>query len=645
MRKELEGIPTNKKPDAQFEEQMALMKKSVEEAVRYKVAALEGKISTLEANQRRASLPPNFLGPMKPFVKSFDEHLEEEAVLGNMTFDQAYERHMELAAESISKTKYTGVRPSLAGMSKSLGTLQRTRIEASVFRTEYDAMQKSFNDDPHAAWEKMSKSILGDSGTPGAPGAWYNFLEENLSRYIQRIMLSNEDATALMSIPTAITSSIVPEVPRLKTYGVGYGKHTMGFPEGWTAKYGGSQLMDRLTNTLVQRGIRAAATEMLLANKQKIVDRNPLALERELRTLEFNLGKNHGLLHGNPNINKNGSVVLEVSGMKYQMEDATDGYPDHVIDWNGVAFDATTNNPLKIFREVAEKLIVNGHLPGGVITGKYSVLMDYGVANHISTVVDEKQRVMIEKYEQAAMYYGQAFTGVVTDLGTFRFKRSKTLHLTANDSWTPDDDVSNNAIAWPAIAPTAIAEAQTTEPKAVPVGNYRYRFTVVNDHGESDVSDAIVTTSEGTTPDPVGASEIITVSIPYDAAFAGGTVGGYEVSPARYFNIYRGNAGEDADTEANDKLMSCIAQVPINGTSTTVYTDYNQKIPRTTDMFFISNNPMDIAHISLVPAFEIPLYDIDRGSTRQWMIMDIAGLAVWAPQRNFIVTNVPGIAF
>jgi len=59
-------------------------------------------------------------------------------------------------------------------------------------------------------------------------------------------------------------------------------------------------------------------------------------------------------------------------------------------------------------------------------------------------------------------------------------------------------------------------------------------------------------------------------------------------------------------------------------------------------MFFICNNPMDISHISLTPAFEVPLHDINFGSTRQWMIMDIAGLAVWAPQRNFIVRNVPG---
>ena len=70
--------------------------------------------------------------------------------------------------------------------------------------------------------------------------------------------------------------------------------------------------MDRITHTLVQRGIRASVTEMLIANRQKLVDNNPLALERELRVLEFNLGKSHNLLYGNSQIHKDGNTILEV---------------------------------------------------------------------------------------------------------------------------------------------------------------------------------------------------------------------------------------------------------------------------------------------------------------------------------------------
>jgi len=640
MADKLDGKPTTESMDVQLEKNMTLLKKSIDEAVRLKTARMENKISVLEANQRKAELPPNFLGPVEPFVKSFDDLLEES--YPGKSLDEALRIHLGLASESLYNAKYGpgSLQPAIGSMMKSLLSAEQMQQQKNPEDPKYKKLMKSWTDGEYQQYADMAKSILGTSAAPGDPGAFYNFLEENLSQKIQRIMLSNDDATALQSIPTAITPNIVPEVPRLKTYGVGYGKHTMGFGEGKTPVYGGGQLMDRLTNTLVQRGIRCAVTEMLLANKQKLINLNPLALERELRILEFNLGKNHNLLYGDSLINKDGTTVLEVQGMLNQMLDATTGYPDHVIDWNGVAF-SDSADPLNIFREVAEKLIVNGHIPGGVITGKYSVLMDYGVANNISTVVDGKQRVMIEKYEQAALYYGQNFSGFVTDLGTFMFKRSKTINLTANDTWTPAADVSKNAITWPLAATdvTAIARATVDEAKNTPVGSYTYRVSVVNDHGESDVSDSLVTTSEGTTPDPVGATEVVDITIPYDAAFAGGTVGGYTVSPARYFLIYRGNAGETADS-----ALKCIAKVPINGTDDTVYTDYNQKIPGTSDMFFISNNPLDIAHISLTPAFEVPLYDINYGTTRQWAIVDIAGLAVWAPQRNFIVRNVPGFS-
>lgn len=633
MNKPLDGEPTVLSAEDQQDINLSQLKKSLQQDFAVQAARYDAKISALEAKLRKADIAPTFLGPTEPFVKSFDDHLED----ANMTL----ERHLELVADSLGAASFTGPRPSLGGMAKSMAEAAKVQSEKGNFQDSIEKLKKSWADGDHEAYADMAKSMLGESGTPGAPGAWYHFLEENLSRYVQQIMLSNEDCTALQTIPTSITTNIVPEMGRLKSYGVGYGKHTMGFAEGRTAKFGGSQLMERLTHTLVQRGIRCAVTEMLLANKQKLLKRNPLDLERELRTLEWNLGKNHNLLYGDADINKDGSTVLEVDGLLKQMQDETNGYPDHVWDWDGTALGTGTSeeNPLNIFRNVAEKLIINGHLPGGVVTGKYNVLMDFGVANAISTVVDDKQRIMVEKYEQAALMYGQSFSGFVTDLGVFRFRRSKTLHLTANDTWTADDDVSPHAITWPAIAPSAIPEAQSTNPKPLPAGNYTYRVSVVNDHGESDVSDSFVTTTEGTTPHAVDADEVVEVSIPYDAAFAGGTVNGYEVSPARYFLIYRGKAGETADAD-----LKCVAKVPINGTSATTWIDYNQKIPGCTDMFFIPNDPMDLSHCSLTPPFEIPLYDINYGSTRQWMLMDIAGLCVWAPMRCFVVRNVPGFS-
>ena len=639
--------PTTKPVEVQYEEQLDILKKSVAEAVRLETVPLHNKISRLEQEQMKGLVPRAFLGPITPFVKSFDEHLEEDAERAGITYDQAYARHMELARESLSQRFPPGVRgPSVQGMAKSMTKREATTRDAKAFLPQYEEFQKSWGDPDKV--EKLAKSILGDPGNPDAPGTWYNFLEENLSRTIQRIMLEYQDATALMTIPTSITPNIVPEVPQLKSSGVGYGKHTMGFEEGRTPQFGGGQLMDRVVKTLVQRGVRAAVTEMLIANRQKLVDQNPLALERELRILEFNLGMNTELLYGDSNIHQDSnSNPLEVSGFVEQIEDATTGYLAHVWDWDGAAFNATTQNPLNIFREVAERLVVDGHIPGGIITGKYSVLMDYGVANNISTVVDEKQRIMIEKYEQAALMYGQSFSGFVTDLGTFRFKRSKTLFLTENDTWTADDDVSPKAIISTLAGATlkGVPQATSGEKAAagqpdkadLPTGAYRYRVSVVNDQGESNVSAAFVTTTDGTTPVDVAATQTVLISIPYESEFAGGLVAQETVTPARYFLIYRANADETTDAQ-----MSCIAKVPINGVSTTTYVDWNQKIPKTTDMFFVSNNPLDIAHCSLTPSFEIPLYDPALGTTRQWQIMNIGGLCMWAPVRQYLVKNVPG---
>jgi hypothetical protein len=649
MKDNLDTGPTTKSVEKQLEENqaaMVLMQKSVAAAVKDS-ANTKTKLLQLEASQQKGSMPRAFLGPLKPFVKSFDEHIEEDADRAGVTYQQAYDRHMDLAQESLSQKMGHGFKkPQVHGMAKSFSQRTQMMDTAKATLPQFKELQKSFGTE--GGYDKLVKSILGDSGDPNAPGTWFNFLEENLSRIIQRIMLENVDATALRTIPTSITSNIIPEIPQLLSSGGGYGKGTLGFEEGKTPQFGGGQLMDRVVKTLTQRGIRAAVTELLIANRQKLVDQNPLALERELRILEFNLSMNTDLLYGDDNIHQDaGDNPLEVSGFVQQIEDASTGFRDHVWDWDGTAFDETTNNPLNIFREVAERLVVDGHIPGGMITGRYSVLMDYGVANNISTVIDSKQRLLINEYAQTALIYGQAFSGFATDLGVFKFERSKTLFLTENDTWTLDDNVSPKAIistlagatlkAVPTSTSSEKEDAGQPNKADLPTGAYRYRVSVVNDQGESNISDAFVTTTDGSTPADIAATQTAVISIPYESEFAGGLVASETVTPARYFLIYRANADEVTDSQ-----MSCIAKVAINGTSTTTYVDWNQKIPKTTDMFFISNAPLDIAHCSLTPSFEIPLYDPNLGTTRQWQIMNIGGLCMWAPVRQFLVKNVPG---
>lgn len=641
MKNALDKGATTKPIEKQAEENLAIMKKGFEEQYKITIGALQNRITTLEATQRKANIPPNFL--VKNLAKSFDDHLSEW--YPGVPANKALEMHYELANSSLGNfSSGGGSSPATGQMLKSMNELAHFKGAKASHSEKYNDLKKSFGT---SKYEELAKSFLGGAGDPGAPGAWFSFLEENLSRYIQRIILENADTTALQSIPTAITSNIIPELGRLKSSGVGYGKHTMGLSkEGGTFQFGGGQLMDRLTNNLVQRGIKASVTELLLGNKQKLIDRNPLELERELRVLEFNLGMNHNLLYGNDQIHKTGTTINEVAGFEQQITDATTGFPAHIMDWDNLTINATTGNPLKIFREVAENLVVNGHIPGGAITGRYSVLIDYGVSNNISTVVDDKQRLLLKNYSDAAIQYGQQFSGFVTDLGTFQFKRSKTLDLTAGDTWTLDDDVPPTAIISTLAGVTLFARPQATsgEKEAagfpnkddLPTGPYRYRVSVVNDQAESNISDAFVTTTVVPADVDVAADETVLISIPFESEFAGGVVAGETVTPARYFLIYRGNSGD-----TNDNQMSCIAKVPINGTSTTTYVDWNQRIPGTAPMFFIPNDPMDMSHCSLTPTYEVPFYDPALGTTRQWQIMNIGGLCMWAPVRCYLVNNVP----
>ncbi len=233
MAEKAEGVPTTVGVQKQFEMNVALLNKSVKEAVRIETALLNKRIAELESNQRKAEMPDTFLGPLKSFVKSFDDHLIEN----RMTLEQ----HMEKVRESLANASFGNMtQPALGPMQKSIASWSGLgNLKEQNQDERYHELMKSWNSDPNK-YADLAKSILGDPADPGAPGSWYNFLEENLSRMIQRIMLSNEDATALQSIPTSITSNIVPEVARLKTYGVGYGKHTMGY---WIAPCEGNFTM------------------------------------------------------------------------------------------------------------------------------------------------------------------------------------------------------------------------------------------------------------------------------------------------------------------------------------------------------------------------------------------------------------------
>lgn len=595
-----------------------------------KIKKLESTVSHMRMLEMKKSMPPSYLNQAK--VKSFSEHLIDE----NMDLDTWNALVQDNLDRGVSGDNFRQV--PMKALKKSFqdaGHYERIRNKIKS-NPEFIALQKAQENGDYEEYESMAKSVLGDSSSSGEAGSYQAFLQENLSDRVIRIILENADTQAMECISTAITPSINPEHPRLRSTGSGYGKGTLGFGEGKTPLFGGGQIMDRVAKTLVQRGVRASVTELLIANKRKIVSYDPLNFERELRIIERNLSINHLLIYGDDQINKNGTEVQEMSGILQQLEASTFN-ASNVHDWDNQAITEANDAP-DLFRHAAETLIKVGKIPGGSITGRFSVLLDYGVANQFSRLFDEKQRVNIDNLNVAASRYGQGFSGFVTDLGIFNFKRTRTLELVNGNHWTPAGEESKQAITWPSPAVTAVVTvgggAVGGVTKFLPVagiGDYKYYVTAVNDHGESDVS-AVVTHTAAV---PAGTSKMV-ISIPYDAVFAGGLVGGETISPCRYFIIYRANAGETDTT-----LMKPIAKVPINGVSTTTYDDFNQRIPGTTDMFFISHDPLDVAHTSLIPPKEIPIFDPALATSHIWSIYDIGNTTVWAPERLYCIRNVP----
>ncbi len=598
------------------------------------MGALKSKVDVLQAEKMQKGMPLPVFNEAK--VLSFEEHLQERGIKNLDAWNDKVAQQME-SERSVGRTAMTAMSKSLANARLHESNRKILR-EAPEYKTMRKAMSSGSTADLNQAtlkFEEMAKSVLGGPNSSGEAGSAQAWLQENLSSLALRIILTSADCQAIESISTAITSSINPETPVLESTGSGYAKGTLGFIEGGTPVFGGGSIKNRIAKTLVQRGVKASVTELLKANRGKLVGYDPLMEERTDRMIERNLMINHLLIYGDENINKNGTEIQEMSGIVQQLENS-DAASTNIRDWNGKVLN-DTNSAIDIFRDAAETLIKVGKIPGGDITGRFTTLLDYGVGNQLSKLIDDKQRILMD-YKKLGVNYGQQFSGVNTDLGVFRFKRTRTLELVQGNKWTPTAQVSPHAITWPAITPTAAGQTangvvvEADGVKALPIGKYYYKVSVVNDHGESVVSASFTNGSD------ITADQEMLVSIPYDAAFAGGTVGGYVVSPARFFIIYRGRAGE-GDVDAT---MYPIAKVPINGTSTTTYDDFDQKIPNHTDILFISNNPLDVAHTSLIPPKEIPIYDPSLATSTIWSIYDIANLTLWAPSRVFLVKNVPG---
>lgn len=145
----------------------------------------------------------------------------------------------------------------------------------------------------------------------------------------------------------------------------------------------------------------------------------------------------------------------------------------------------------------------------------------------------------------------------------------------------------------------------------LPAGTYFYYVTSVNEKGESPASPAV--------SQAASLNDQITVTITPPGS---GTV--------RYFNVYRGNAGQAA---AQAKFIGRIA----NGTgATTAFLDLNNRLPGHSVAFLVENDTMEIKELAPFSRMKLAVTDLSLPEAH----FRFACLAVTQPRKNVLVDNI-----
>jgi len=160
-------------------------------------------------------------------------------------------------------------------------------------------------------------------------------------------------------------------------------------------------------------------------------------------------------------------------------------------------------------------------------------------------------------------------------------------------------------------AAPSIATAAAAGSTSLPAGTYTYYVTAVNEKGESPAS--------ATSAVVAAAGDQITVTITPPGA---GVV--------RYFNVYRGFAGQGA------AFARFIGRVALASTATTPFLDLNNRLPGHSVAFLVQNDTMEMKELAPFSRMKLAVTDLSLPEAH----FRFCCLAVMQPRKNVLVDNI-----
>jgi hypothetical protein len=174
--------------------------------------------------------------------------------------------------------------------------------------------------------------------------------------------------------------------------------------------------------------------------------------------------------------------------------------------------------------------------------------------------------------------------------------------------------VQNGPVAPTLGAPASAAVSAGVTPSTFVAGEaYIYKVAAVNDRGSS-----VPTTSSSVTITADGYQVNMVIN-----ATAG----------AKYYNVYRTNAGGVADTA---QFIGSVA--PTTPGAAVTFVDRNRKLPGYGEAYLISMAAENLTFKQLTPLSKIDL--AITAAAKEWFMILYGCLIVYAPRKNFLLQNV-----
>jgi hypothetical protein len=255
-------------------------------------------------------------------------------------------------------------------------------------------------------------------------------------------------------------------------------------------------------------------------------------------------------------------------------------------------------------------------IPGGAVLSQDNIedaavrsAMNHGSADKMylspkahslyNKIVFGKERIMLAGSPQGAT--GGELRSQWTSSGDIKLEGSRFL-----SAKTGPAAARSVGPAAPSIALAAVGAST-----GLPAGTYFYYVTSVNEKGESPASAAVSVSAA------LGDQINVTITPP-----GSGTV--------RYFNVYRGFAGQSA---AQAKF---IGRVALAASATTAFTDLNNRLPGHSVAFLVENDTMEIKELAPFSRLKLSVSDLSLPEAH----FRFCCLAVMQPRKNVLVDNI-----